>query len=142
MRASYEAAATTPRLPVPPTTTGRPRRSGRRRSSQDTKNAFMSTWRIAGFASSPLIAVRRGWSSSFDTKRAPVRAGDEVAVRAVVRPVLGKPVGQRLGHPPRRRGEEVTAPTGGREARGDHDAVGVRDGEITGPGPGEVRLDP
>ena len=45
-RASYDAAATTPRRPVPPTTTGCPRSSGRRRSSHATKNASMSTWRI------------------------------------------------------------------------------------------------
>ncbi len=45
-RASYDAAATTPRGPVPPTTTGLPRSSGRRRSSTDTKNASMSTCRI------------------------------------------------------------------------------------------------
>ena len=45
-RASYEAADTTPRPPVPPTTTGRPRSSGRRSSSTETKNASMSTCRI------------------------------------------------------------------------------------------------
>ena len=42
-RASYEAAATTPRLPSPPTTTGLPTNSGRRSSSTATKNMSMST---------------------------------------------------------------------------------------------------
>src|SRR5215217_5901666 len=43
-RASYEAAATTPRSRSPPTATGLPRRSGLRRCSTDAKNASMSMW--------------------------------------------------------------------------------------------------
>jgi len=42
-RASYDAAATTPRLPSPPTTTGLPTSSGRRSSSTATKNISIST---------------------------------------------------------------------------------------------------
>ena len=48
-----EAAATTPRLPAPPTTTGRPRSSGRSRSSTDTKKASMSRWRMDGAMAVP-----------------------------------------------------------------------------------------
>ena len=36
LRASYDAAATTPRFPSPPTTTGLPRSSGRSRNSTAT----------------------------------------------------------------------------------------------------------
>src|SRR3954452_21395721 len=43
-RASYEAAATTPRSRAPPTTTSLPRRSGLSRCSTDAKNASMSMW--------------------------------------------------------------------------------------------------
>ena len=42
-RASYEAAATTPLFPSPPTTTGLPTSSGRCSSSTATKNISMST---------------------------------------------------------------------------------------------------
>src|ERR671926_927549 len=42
-RASYVAEVTTPRLPAPPTITGVPASSGRRRTSTLAKNASMST---------------------------------------------------------------------------------------------------
>src|SRR6185312_2199161 len=46
-RASYDAAATTPRSPrCPPTTTALPFNDGLNNSSTETKNASMSTWKI------------------------------------------------------------------------------------------------
>ena len=45
-RASYEAEATTPLEPVPPTTTGTLRRDGSRRRSTSTKKASISRWMI------------------------------------------------------------------------------------------------
>src|SRR3954447_7705259 len=45
-RASYDAAATTPRGPSWPTSTGLPRRDGSSNTSTDAKNASMSTWRM------------------------------------------------------------------------------------------------
>ncbi len=47
-RASYDAVATTPRPPTPPTTTGLPRSDGLSRCSTAAKNASRSTWRIVG----------------------------------------------------------------------------------------------
>src|SRR2546423_1510947 len=46
-RASYDAAATTPRRAAPPTRTGLPRRLGSSRCSTEAKNASMSMWRIS-----------------------------------------------------------------------------------------------
>src|SRR5215469_9847705 len=47
LRASYEAAETTPRSSrCPPTTTAFPFSDGSYNSSTDTKNASMSTWKI------------------------------------------------------------------------------------------------
>src|SRR6476661_9453378 len=54
LRASYDAAATTPRVP-PPTTTGLPRRVGSLRISTLAKNASMSTCRIGQPVSSPSV---------------------------------------------------------------------------------------
>ena len=45
-RASYDAVATTPRPPTPPTTTGLPRSEGLSRCSTAAKKASRSTWRI------------------------------------------------------------------------------------------------
>src|SRR6185295_5890655 len=51
-RASYDAVATTCRgrlgFPSPPTTTGRPASSGRRRTSTAARNWSRSTWRTQG----------------------------------------------------------------------------------------------
>src|SRR5512139_751874 len=47
-RASYDAVATTPRPPTPPTTTGLPRSEGLSRCSTAAKKASRSTWRIVG----------------------------------------------------------------------------------------------
>src|SRR5215470_10888378 len=57
LRASYEAAETTPRSwRCPPTTTGLPLRDGSKSSSTETKKASMSTWKmvrnIGGLANS------------------------------------------------------------------------------------------
>src|SRR5580693_6891869 len=47
LRASYDAADTTPRsFGRPPTTTGLPLSEGSNNSSTDTKNASMSTWKM------------------------------------------------------------------------------------------------
>src|SRR6188472_2442014 len=43
-RASYDAVETTPRPPVPPTTTGLPRSDGLSRCSTAAKNASRSRW--------------------------------------------------------------------------------------------------
>ncbi len=44
LRASYDAVATTPRPPTPPTTTGLPRRDGLSRCSTEAKKASRSRW--------------------------------------------------------------------------------------------------
>ena len=49
-RASYDAVATTPRWPTPPTTTGFPRSDGLSRCSTAAKNASRSRCRIDGSA--------------------------------------------------------------------------------------------
>src|SRR5450432_1471869 len=47
LRASYDAAETTPRSPrCPPTTTALPFRDGSNSSSTETKKASMSTWKM------------------------------------------------------------------------------------------------
>src|SRR6476659_2013042 len=48
-RASYDAVATTPRPPTPPTTTGLPRRDGLSRCSTAPKNASRSRCRTLGW---------------------------------------------------------------------------------------------
>src|SRR5690348_6091063 len=48
IRASYEAVATTPRGPSPPTTTALPRRLGLDACSTEAKKASMSRCRIVG----------------------------------------------------------------------------------------------
>ena len=47
-RASYDAVATTPRTPTPPTMTGRPRSEGLSRCSTEAKNASRSRCRTLG----------------------------------------------------------------------------------------------
>src|SRR6478735_9268901 len=49
-RASYDAVATTPRPPTPPTTTGLPRSDGLSRCSTAAKNASRSRWRTEAWA--------------------------------------------------------------------------------------------
>ena len=48
--ASYDAVATTPRPPVPPTTTGLPRSDGLSRCSTAAKNASRSRWRTEAWS--------------------------------------------------------------------------------------------
>src|SRR5215213_9330522 len=52
-RASYEAVATTPRPPVPPTTTGLPRSEGLSRCSTAAKKASRSRCRMLGSRRTP-----------------------------------------------------------------------------------------
>src|SRR4051794_1579824 len=99
-RASYEAAITTPRslgsVPVA-TTTGRPRRSGRRRSSTDTKNASMSTCAIQRSTPSILGRSPARSPSRSDLRQVPELGQAEVVARRVaegrvdsVGPLLGR----------------------------------------------------
>ena len=107
-------AATTPRLPVPPTTTGRPASSGRRCSSQDTKNAPMSTWRIVGSA---LAAQRRStWSALVD-------AGHQVPVGPALVPA---PVSQSVSG-------SATSTGGTAASRSPHPPAGVKQASTTIP---------
>src|SRR4051812_1109305 len=50
LRASYDAVATTPRPPTPPTTTGLPRRDGLSRCSTAAKKASRSRWRTEAWS--------------------------------------------------------------------------------------------
>ena len=63
-RASYEAVATTPRWPTPPTTTGLPRSEGLSRCSTEAKKASRSRWSIE--------ASRRTGSCSHLAQTAPL----------------------------------------------------------------------
>src|SRR3954454_22471224 len=50
VRASYDAVATTPRPPTPPTTTGLPRSEGLSRCSTAAKKASRSRWRTEAWS--------------------------------------------------------------------------------------------
>src|SRR5688500_6133125 len=140
-RASELAAATTPRPPVPPTTTGWPRRAGRRSSSTDTKNASMSTWRIVLVPAGAMGLVEQGEDGG-----GRVAAG-EVVAEGAGGPRLGPGPGgvdpgqQRLAHPAAAAGQPVLARAGGHPGGVDDDAVGVVDAEVAPVFAGHVDLD-
>ena len=96
-RASYEAVATTPRWPTPPTTTGLPRSDGLSRCSTEAKKASRSRCRTEASRrtgpSSPSAATvgkihaRLGRSASplCQARRPPMAASTALASRPFIR---------------------------------------------------------
>src|SRR5687768_12175421 len=78
-RASYDAVATTPRGPSPPTRTGLPRSLGSSSCSMAAKKASMSTWRMArGLGTPQLYGEGRGANEKRKMKNEKQHAEREV----------------------------------------------------------------